>query len=160
MRAFAITHLNYWFRILSILERTKNSTKTSNTSFERSDSGLFKSWRSGAWHSYWPATLTLCDKWNFFGEEGVASPWCCHAPVLHKFYCPLSGLSKKVLLVFLLFLVLSKIDEIKNQYLRCVIARARICMLIDSVVRVRFLADDLPTESEMICQDISAWASM
>ena len=83
-RADAITHIKYWFRVSSILERTKNSTKTNNTSFERSDSGFLKSWRLGAWHSYWPATLTLYEKLSFLGEEGVASPWCCHAPVLHK----------------------------------------------------------------------------
>ena len=93
MRALAIIHLKYWFRISSILERTKNSTKTNNTSFERSDSRLFKSWRLGAWHSYWPATPTLYDKLNFLGKGGVASPWCCQAPVLQEYFCPLSGLS-------------------------------------------------------------------
>ena len=105
MRALAIIHLKYWFRISSILERTKNSTKTSNTSFERSGSGLFKFWRLGAWHSYWPATPTLYDKLNFLGEEGVASPWCCHAPVLHRFFCLLSGLSNEILYVFVPFLL-------------------------------------------------------
>ena len=39
----------------------------------------------------------------------------------------LSDLSNEVLLVFVLLLVLSKNDEIRNQYLRCVIARSRIC---------------------------------
>ena len=34
----------------------------------------------------------------------------------------------EVLLVFVLFLVLSKIDEIRNLYFRCMIARARICI--------------------------------
>ena len=101
----AMAHLKYWFRISSILERTKNSTKTRHTSFERSDSGLYKSWRLGAWHSYWPATPTLYDKLNFSGEEGMASLWCCHAPVLHKFYCPLSGLSNEILYVFVTFLL-------------------------------------------------------
>ena len=91
MRDLAIKHLKYWFRISSILERTKNSTKTSNTSFERSGSRLFKSWRLGAWHSYWPATPTLYDKLNFLGEEGVASPWCCHAPVLQEFFVNYQG---------------------------------------------------------------------
>ena len=67
MRALDILHLKYWFRISSILERTKNSTITSNTSFKRSGSGLFKSWRLGAWHSYWPTTPTLYDKLNFLG---------------------------------------------------------------------------------------------
>ena len=105
LRDLAIKHLKYWFRISSILERTKNSTKTNNTSFERSDSGLLKSWRLGAWHSYWPATPTLYDKLNFLGEEGVASPWCCHAPVLQEFYCPLSGLSNEILYVFVPFLL-------------------------------------------------------
>ena len=60
MRDLAIKHLKYWFRISSILERTKNSTKTSNTSFERSDSGLSKSWRLGAWHSYSRSSLEIC----------------------------------------------------------------------------------------------------
>ena len=105
MRADAMTHHKYWFRISSILERTKNGTKTSNTSFERSDCGLLKSWRFGAWHSYWPAMPTLYDKLNFLGEEGVASPWCCHAPVLQEFFCPLSGLSNEILYVFLPFLL-------------------------------------------------------
>ena len=100
MRADAITHLKYWFRISLILERTKNSTITSNTSFKRSDSDLLKSWRLGTWHSYWPATPTLYHKLNFLGNGGVASPWCCHAPVLHKNYCPLSGLSNEILYVF------------------------------------------------------------
>ena len=105
LRADAMVHLKYWFRISSILERTKNSTKTNNTSFERSDSGLLKSWRLGAWHSYWPATPTLYDKLNFLGEEGVASPWCCHAPVLQENYCPLSGLLNDILYVFVPFLL-------------------------------------------------------
>ena len=100
MRADAMVYLKYWFRISSILERTKNSIKTSNTSFERSDSGLSKSWRLGAWHFYWPATPTLYDKLNFLGEEGVASPWYCHAPVLLENYCQLSGLSNDILNVF------------------------------------------------------------
>ena len=89
LRMDAITYLKYWFWISSILERTKNSTKPNNTSFERAGSGLFKSWRLEAWHSYWPATPTLCDKLDFLGEEGVASPWGCHAPVLQEFFCPL-----------------------------------------------------------------------
>ena len=105
MRDLAIKHLKYWFRISSILERTKNSTKTNNTSFERSDSGLSKSWRLGAWHSYWPATPTLYDKLNFLGKGGVASPWCCHAPVLQEYFCPLSGLSNEILYVFVPFLL-------------------------------------------------------
>ena len=100
LRADAMVHLKYWFRISSILEKTKNSTKTSNTSFERSDSGLIKSWRLGVWHSYWPAMPTLYDKLNFLGEEGVASPWCCQAPVLQDFFCPLWGLSNEILYVF------------------------------------------------------------
>ena len=100
MVADAITHLKYWYRISSSLERTKNSTKTSNTSFERSDSGLSKSWRLEAWHSYWPATPTLYDKLNFLGKGGMASPWCCHAPVLQENYCSLSGLSNEILWVF------------------------------------------------------------
>ena len=41
LRDLAIKHLKYWFQISSILERTKNSTKISNVSFQRSDSGLF-----------------------------------------------------------------------------------------------------------------------
>ena len=105
MRADAMTRLKYWFLISSILERTKNSTKANNTSFERSGSWLLKSWRLGAWHSYWPATPTLYDKLNFLGEEGVASPWCCHAPVLQEFFCPLSGLSNEILYVFVPFLL-------------------------------------------------------
>ena len=92
MQADAITHLKYWFQISSILERTKNSTKTNNTSYERSDSGLSYSWKFGAWHSYWPATPTLYDKLNFLGIGGMASSWCCHAPVLQEYFCPLSGL--------------------------------------------------------------------
>ena len=47
LRPLDITHLKYWFCISSIFEKTKNSTKTSNTSFERSGSGLPKSWRLG-----------------------------------------------------------------------------------------------------------------
>ena len=105
LRDLAIKHLKYWFRISSILERTKNSTKTNNTSFERSDSGLLKSWRLGAWHSYWPATPTLYDKLNFLGKGGMASPWCCHAPVLQEYFCPLSGLSNEILYVFVPFLL-------------------------------------------------------
>ena len=105
MRADAMVHLKYLFRISSILERTKNSTKTKNTSFERSDSGLLKSWRLGAWHSYWPATPTLYDKLNFLGKGGMASPWCCHAPVLQEYFCPLSGLSNEILYVFVPFLL-------------------------------------------------------
>ena len=100
LRADAMTHLKYWFRISSIVERTNNSTKTINTSFERSGSGLLQSWRLGAWHSYWPATPTLYDKLNFLGEEGVASPWCCQAPVLQEFFCLLSRLSNEILYVF------------------------------------------------------------
>ena len=92
LRADAMTHLKYWFHISSILERTKNSTKTNNTSFKRSDSRLLKIWRFGAWHSYWPATPTLNDKLNFLGEEAVASLWCCHAPVLQECFCTQSGL--------------------------------------------------------------------
>ena len=106
LRDLAIKHLKYWLRISSILERTKYSTKTSNTSFERSDSWLSKSWKLGAWHSYWLAMPTLYDKWNFLEEEGVTSPWCCHAPVLQIYFCPLSGLSNEILYVnvpFLLF---------------------------------------------------------
>ena len=106
LRADAMVHLKYWFLISLILERTKNSTKTNNTSFERSDSGLFKSWRLGAWHSYWPAMPTLCDKLNFLGEEGVASPWCCYAPVLQEIFWPLSGLSNEILYVYVPFLLL------------------------------------------------------
>ena len=101
--SLALTHLKYWFQISSILERTKNSAKTSNTQFERSDSGLLKSWRLGAWHSYWRAMPAFNDKLNFLGEEGVASPWCYHAPILQKDYCPLSGLSNEILYVFVLF---------------------------------------------------------
>ena len=56
LRDLAIKHLKYWYQFSSILERTKNSIKTNSTSFERSKSGLLKSWRFGAWHSYWPAT--------------------------------------------------------------------------------------------------------
>ena len=111
MRADAMTHLKYWFRISSILERTKNSTKTSNTSFERSDSGLLKSWRLGAWHSYWPATPTLYDKLNFLGKGGVASPWCCHAPVLQEYFFPLSGLSNEILYVFYHFYFSCKLSS-------------------------------------------------
>ena len=102
MRDLAITNLKYWFRISSILEKTKNSTKTSNTSFERSESGLPKSWRLGAWHSYWPATPTLYDKLNFLGKEGMANWWCCHVPVLQDFL-PQSGLSNEILYVFVPF---------------------------------------------------------
>ena len=105
MRALAIVHLKYWFWISSILERTKSSTKTNNTSFERSGSGLLKSWRLGAWHSYWPATSTLYDKLNYLGEKGVASPWCCNAPVLQEFFCVQSGLSNEILYVFVPFLL-------------------------------------------------------
>ena len=106
MRDLAIKHLKYWFRISSILERTKNSTKTSNTSFERSDSGLLKSWRLGVWHSYRPSTPTLYDKLNFLGKEGLVSPWCCHTLVLQKYFCPLSGLSNEILYVNVPFLLL------------------------------------------------------
>ena len=91
LRADATVHLKYWFRISSILERTKNITKTINTSFERSDSELFKSWRLGVWHSNWPATPTLYDKLNFLGEKGVASPWCWHAPVIQEFFVHSQG---------------------------------------------------------------------
>ena len=80
MRDLAITHLKYWFRISSILERTKNSTKTSNTSFERSDSGLLKSWRLGAWHSYWSATPTLYYKLYFFWKRGHGKPMMLPRP--------------------------------------------------------------------------------
>ena len=105
MRALTIIHLKYWFQISSILKRSKNSTETNNTLFERSGSGLFKSWRLGAWHSYWPAMPILYDKLNFLGEEGVASPWRCHALVLQEFYCPLSGLFSEVLYVSIPFLL-------------------------------------------------------
>ena len=105
MRVDAMTHLKYWFRISSILERTKNSTKTSNTTFERSDSGLPKTWRLGAWHSCWPATPTLYDKLTFLEEEGVASPWSCLAPVLQELLCSQSELSNEVLYVFVPFLL-------------------------------------------------------
>ena len=54
----------------------------------------------------------------------------CHAPNLQDLRSPLSDLSNEVLFVFVLFLVLSKIDEIRNQYLRCTIASARICMKV------------------------------
>ena len=103
MRDLAIKHLKYWFRISSILERTKNSTKTSNTSFERSDSKLLKSWRLGTWHSYWPATPTLYDKLNFLGEEGVASPWCCHAPVPQEYFCIYQGLQWDIVCLSTIF---------------------------------------------------------
>ena len=105
LRALDITHLKYWFWISWILERTKNSTKTSNTSFERSGSWLLKSWRLEAWHSYWPATPTLYDKLNFLGKGGVASPWCCHAPALQEYFCSLSGLSNEILYIFVAFLL-------------------------------------------------------
>ena len=106
MRDLAITHLKYWFQISSILEKTKNSTKTSNTSFETSDSWLTKFWRLRVWHSHWPDMPTLCDKLNFLGKEGMASPWCCHTPVLQEWFCPLSGLSNEILYVFVPFLLL------------------------------------------------------
>ena len=78
LRADAMVHLKYWFRISSILERTKSSTKTSNTSFKRSDSGLLKSWRLGAWHSYWPAMPTLYDK--LFRRRGCGKPMILPRP--------------------------------------------------------------------------------
>ena len=97
MRALAIVHLKYWLRISSILKRTKNSTKTSNTLFERSGSGLFKSWRIRAWHSYWPAMPTLYDKLNFLGEDGLAGPLCYHYQGFQMTYCTL--LCEPVILV-------------------------------------------------------------
>ena len=54
----------------------------------------------------------------------------CHTPNLQDLGSPLLDLSNEVLLVFALFLVLSEIDRIRNQYLRCVIARARICIFL------------------------------
>ena len=111
LRDLDIKHLKYWFRISSILERTKNSTKTSNTSFERSDSGFLNPEDWGAWHSYWPATPTLYDKLNFLGKEVVASLWCCQAPVLQKDNCPLSGLSNEILCVFVPFFFSSNLSS-------------------------------------------------
>jgi len=72
---------------------------------ERSDSGLLKSWRLGAWHSYWPAMPTLYVKLNFLGIGVVASPWCCQAPVLQEYFFPLSELSNDILYVFVPFLL-------------------------------------------------------
>ena len=40
----------------------------------------------------------------------------------------LRDLSNEVLLVFVLFLILSKIDEMRNQHLSCTIASARNCI--------------------------------
>ena len=74
MWAEVITHLKYWFRFSSILEGTKNSTKTSNTSFEKSDSRLSKFWRLRVWHSYWPTKPTCYDKLNFFRRRGRGKP--------------------------------------------------------------------------------------
>ena len=105
LRADAMVHFKYWFRISSILEKTKNRTKTSNTSFGRSDSGLLKSWSLGAWQ-----------------HHGLATP-----SSLQDFESQLSDLSTEVLFVFVLFLVPSKIDEMRDQYLRCTIASARNC---------------------------------
>ena len=70
----AIKHLNYWFWISSILERVKNSTKTNNISFERSDSKHPKSWRLGAWHSHWPTMPTFYNKLHFFRKRGRGKP--------------------------------------------------------------------------------------
>ena len=53
----------------------------------------------------------------------------CHAPDLQDLGSSLSDLSNEVLFVFVLLLVLSKIDKIRNQYLRCVIARSCICII-------------------------------
>ena len=100
IQADAITHHKYWFQISSILVRTKNSTTKSNTSFERSDSGLLKVCRLGAWHSYWPATPNLYDKLTFLEEEGVASPWCCHAPVLQDFFVHHQGFQMRYCMSF------------------------------------------------------------
>ena len=48
-------------------------------------------------------------------------------PHLQDLRSLLSDLSNEVLFVYVLFLVLSKIDEIRNQYLWCAIASACIC---------------------------------
>ena len=76
------TNLNYWFRILSILERTKNSTKTSNTSFERSDSGLLKSfiinwtfYEKGAWQAHDNA-MPLSSRNIFVHYQGFQKRYC------------------------------------------------------------------------------------
>ena len=63
----------------------------------------------------------------------MAGQYECHAPNLQDLKSSLSDLSNEVLFVFVLFFVFSKIDEIQNQYLRCVIARSRICMLVEGV---------------------------
>ena len=86
MQALAIGHLKYWFWISSILETTKNSEKKEIPHLKGLILGFIKFWRLGAWHSYWPATPTLYDKLNFLGNGGVASPWCCNAPVLQYFF--------------------------------------------------------------------------
>ena len=91
----------------------------------------------------------IVDK-KFFGEQGRGSimglprplplkrsiyhkEWAWQAkknatpPNIQDLGSPLSDFSNKVLPVFVLFLVLSNIDEIRNQYLRCVIASTRNC---------------------------------
>ena len=80
MRDLAIKHLKYWFRFSSILERTKNSTKTNNTSFERSISGLCKSWRLEG-----VAFLLACHThflwWiDFFRRRGRGKPMMLPRP--------------------------------------------------------------------------------
>ena len=71
----------------------------------------------------------------------MAGQWECHAPNLQDLGSPLPDLSNQVLFVFVLFLVLSKIDEIQNQYLRCVISRARNCnyKLTHSIIGILLL---------------------
>jgi len=59
-------------------------------------------------------------KKSIYHEEWAwqANIYDCHALNLKDLRSPLSDLSKKELLVFVLFFVLSKSDEIRNQYLR------------------------------------------
>ena len=59
-----------------------------------------------------PRPLLL--KSEFFTKSGRGRPITNHTPNLQELKCLQSGLSKKVLLVFLLSLVLSKFDENQN----------------------------------------------
>ena len=79
-----------------------------------------------------PRPLLL--KSTFFIKSGRGRPIIMPPPNLQALRCVQSGLSNEVLLVFLLFLVLSKIDENQNQHFRCVIAIERICICFKSIM--------------------------
>ena len=51
-------------------------------------------------------------------------------PPIQDSRSPLSDLSNEVLFVFVLVLVLSNIDEMRNQYLRCTLASACNCIYL------------------------------